>query len=96
MDIHLNTGEFWLALITFLYVDILDTTGTMFSMAQFAGFMDPKTGDFEGSTPAFITDALCVSLGAVFGTSDVTAFVESGAGITEGGRTGLTAIMTGF
>lgn len=68
----------------------------MFSMAQFAGFMDPKTGDFEGSTPAFITDALCVSLGAVFGTSDVTAFVESGAGITEGGRTGLTAVMTGF
>ncbi|KAG0206668.1 hypothetical protein BGX28_001916 [Mortierella sp. GBA30] len=96
MDFQLNTGEFWLALITFLYVDILDTTGTMFSMAQFAGFMDPKTGDFEGSTPAFITDALCVSLGAVFGTSDVTAFVESGAGITEGGRTGLTAIMTGF
>ncbi|KAF9182893.1 hypothetical protein BGZ51_004369 [Haplosporangium sp. Z 767] len=96
MDFQLNTGEFWLALITFLYVDILDTTGTMFSMAQFAGFMDPKTGDFEGSTPAFITDALCVTLGAVFGTSDVTAFVESGAGITEGGRTGLTAIMTGF
>ncbi|KAF9094841.1 hypothetical protein BGX23_001484 [Mortierella sp. AD031] len=96
MDFQLNTGEFWLALITFLYVDILDTTGTMFSMAQFAGFMDPKTGDFEGSTPAFITDALCVTLGAVFGTSDVTAFVESGAGITEGGRTGLTAVTTGF
>ncbi|KAG0237903.1 permease family-domain-containing protein [Mortierella sp. GBAus27b] len=96
MDFELNTGEFWLALITFLYVDILDTTGTMFSMAQFAGFMDERTGDFEGSTPAFITDALCVTLGAVFGTSDVTAFVESGAGITEGGRTGLTAVMTGF
>ncbi|KAG0332602.1 hypothetical protein BG000_009873 [Podila horticola] len=96
MHFDLGSGEFWLALITFLYVDILDTTGTMFSMAQFAGFMDPKTGDFEGSTPAFITDALCVSLGAVFGTSDVTAFVESGAGITEGGRTGLTAMMTGF
>ncbi|KAI9242082.1 MAG: permease family-domain-containing protein [Podila humilis] len=105
MHFDLGSGDFWLALITFLwyvtrffidYVDILDTTGTMFSMAQFAGFMDPKTGDFEGSTPAFITDALCVSLGAVFGTSDVTAFVESGAGITEGGRTGLTAIMTGF
>ncbi|KAK3817455.1 MAG: permease family-domain-containing protein [Benniella sp.] len=96
MSFEMNTGEFWLALITFLYVDILDTTGTMFSMAQFAGFMDSKTGDFEGSTPAFITDALCVSLGAVFGTSDVTAFVESGAGITEGGRTGLTAVMTGF
>ncbi|KAF9329312.1 hypothetical protein BG006_007575 [Podila minutissima] len=96
MHFDLGSGEFWLSLITFLYVDILDTTGTMFSMAQFAGFMDPKTGDFEGSTPAFITDALCVSLGAVFGTSDVTAFVESGAGITEGGRTGLTAVMTGF
>ncbi|KAF9438163.1 hypothetical protein BGZ76_009453 [Entomortierella beljakovae] len=96
MSFELNTGEFWLALITFLYVDILDTTGTMFSMAQFAGFMDPKTGDFEGSTAAFITDALCVSLGAVFGTSDVTAFVESGAGITEGGRTGLTAVTTGI
>ncbi|KAF9973993.1 hypothetical protein BGZ73_002715 [Actinomortierella ambigua] len=96
MQFDLGHGEFWLALVTFLYVDILDTTGTMFSMAQFAGFMDPKTGDFEGSTPAFITDAICVSLGAVLGTSDVTAFVESGAGITEGGRTGLTSVTTGI
>ncbi|KAG0241206.1 hypothetical protein BGW41_006199 [Actinomortierella wolfii] len=96
MEFDLGHGEFWLALVTFLYVDILDTTGTMFSMAQFAGFMDPKTGDFEGSTPAFITDAICVSLGAVLGTSDVTAFVESGAGITEGGRTGLMSVTTGI
>ncbi|KAM3549765.1 hypothetical protein ARSEF4850_008681 [Beauveria asiatica] len=89
-------GQFGLALITFLYVDILDCTGTLYSMARFAGLIDPVTQDFEGSTLAYMTDALCISIGAVFGLPPVTAFVESGAGITEGGKTGLTAMMTGF
>ncbi|KFG85755.1 purine transporter [Metarhizium anisopliae] len=89
-------GQFGLALITFLYVDILDATGTLYSMARFAGLMDPVTQDFEGSAVAYMVDALCISVGAVLGVPPVTAFVESGAGISEGGKTGLTSMSTGF
>lgn len=48
-------GQFGLALITFLYVDILDCTGTLYSMANFAQLVDPETHDFEGSTAAYVT-----------------------------------------
>ena len=89
-------GQFGLALITFLYVDILDCTGTLYGMARFAGLTDDVTGDFEGSTVAYMVDALCISIGAVLGCTPVTAFVESGAGISEGGKTGLTAVTAGF
>ncbi|RKO83023.1 hypothetical protein BDK51DRAFT_21253, partial [Blyttiomyces helicus] len=96
LNFDLSSGDVWLALITFLYVDILDTTGTMFSMAKFGGFLDPKTGDFENSYQAFCTDAASISIGALLGSPPCTTFIESGAGITEGGRTGLTAITCGF
>lgn len=66
-------GQFGLALITFLYVDILDTTGTLYSMARFAGAVDPVTQDFEGSSVAYMVDALCISIGSLLGTSPVTA-----------------------
>lgn len=65
-------------------------------MARFAGVVDPSDGSFPRSTVAFCTDAICISIGSLFGCSPVTAFVESGAGIAEGGRTGLTAMTTGF
>ncbi|KAI8099317.1 permease family-domain-containing protein [Halteromyces radiatus] len=94
-DFNLTGKDFWIALITFLYVDILDTTGTMYSMARYGGFTD-KTGDFEHSTRAFMADALSISIGSCFGSSSCTAFVESGAGIAEGGRTGITAITVAF
>lgn len=64
-------------------------------MARFSGVVDPETGDFPRSTVAYCTDALMISIGSLFGVSPVTAFVESGAGIAEGGKTGLTAIVTG-
>lgn len=89
-------GQFGLALITFLYVDILDMTGTMYSMARYCGAIDERTQDFEGSAMAYLVDALSISIGSLFGLSPVTAFVESGAGISEGGATGLTAITTGL
>ncbi|KAF9927453.1 hypothetical protein FBU30_003252 [Linnemannia zychae] len=95
MDFSLNSAEIWVALITFLYVDIMDTTGTLYSMAKFGGYMY-KNGDFDGSSAAFLCDATSITVGAVFGVPPVTAFVESGAGITEGGRTGLTSITTAF
>ncbi|PHH74544.1 hypothetical protein CDD80_3002 [Ophiocordyceps camponoti-rufipedis] len=88
--------QFGLALVTFLYVDILDCTGTLYGMARFAGLLDPVTHDFEGSSVAYVVDALSISVGAVLGIPPVTAFVESGAGISEGGKTGLTAVVTGL
>jgi len=65
-------------------------------MAKFAGVVDEETGSFPRSTIAYCTDAFSISIGALLGTSPVTAFIESGAGITEGGKTGLTAITTGI
>lgn len=65
-------------------------------MAKFAGLRDPVTLDFEGSTIAYCVDAFTISMGALMGTSPVTAFVESATGISEGGKTGLTAITTGI
>ncbi|KAJ2383021.1 hypothetical protein GGI05_005458, partial [Coemansia sp. RSA 2603] len=92
----LSSGDIWIALITFLYVDILDCTGTMFSMAKFGGYMDDRTQDFEGSSMAFLVDSASIAIGSTFGSSPVTAFIESGAGIAEGGRTGITTIVTGI
>ncbi|KAL8294762.1 hypothetical protein RB597_008229 [Gaeumannomyces tritici] len=90
------SGQFGLALITFLYVDILDCTGTLYAMAKHADLMDPVTQDFEGSTAAYMVDSISISIGALLGTPPVTAFIESGAGISEGGKTGLTAMFTGL
>lgn len=95
-DISGHGGQFALALITFTYVDILDCTGTLYSMARFADLIDERTQDFEGSAVAYMVDALSISIGSIFGTSPVTAFIESGAGISEGGKTGITAMTTGF
>ncbi|KAK7317018.1 hypothetical protein RJT34_00896 [Clitoria ternatea] len=87
----IGKGYFWEAVVTFLYVDILDTTGTLYSMARFAGFTDEK-GDFEGQYFAFMSDATSIVVGSLLGTSPVTAFIESSTGIREGGRTGITAL----
>lgn len=88
-------SELWVALITFLYVDLLDTTGTLYSMAKFAGFVDEK-GEFEGQYFAYMSDATAIVIGSALGTSPVTVFIESSTGIREGGRTGLTAVAVGF
>ncbi|KAG0199769.1 hypothetical protein BGX28_007009 [Mortierella sp. GBA30] len=93
MNFQLHRSEVWIALITLLYVDVLDCTGTMYSMAKFGGFMY-KNGDFDGSGAALLCDAASISIGACFGLPPVTAFIESGAGIVDGGRTGITAIVT--
>ncbi|PVI01691.1 hypothetical protein DM02DRAFT_524460 [Periconia macrospinosa] len=95
-DVSGHGGQFGLALITLLYVDILDCTGTLYSMARFAGLMDEHTQDFEGSSVAYTIDAIGISIGSLLGTSPVTAFIESGAGISEGGKTGITAMVTGL
>jgi AGZA family xanthine/uracil permease-like MFS transporter len=89
-------GQFGLAFITFLYVDILDCTGTLYSMARFCGAIDERTQDFENSSIAYSVDAIGISIGSLMGTPPVTAYIESGAGISEGGKTGLTAMFSGL
>ncbi|KAL8300676.1 hypothetical protein RB593_010151 [Gaeumannomyces tritici] len=95
-DLTGKGARFMIALVTFLYVDIIDCTATLYSMARFCGKVDEKDGDFPRSTLAYCTDAALISFGSLLGCSPVTVFVESGAGIAEGGRTGLTAITTGI
>lgn len=65
-------------------------------MAKFAGLRDPVTFDFENSTIAYCVDAIAISMGALMGTSPVTAFIESATGISEGGKTGITGMVVGF
>jgi AGZA family xanthine/uracil permease-like MFS transporter len=91
-----HSADFAIALMTFLYVDILDCTGTLYSMARFCGAIDEDTQDFEGSAVAYLVDALSISVGSFLGCPPVTAYIESGAGISEGGATGLTACVTGI
>ncbi|KAF1915043.1 purine transporter [Ampelomyces quisqualis] len=94
-NIGKESGQFAMALFTFLYVDIIDCTATLYSMARFSGIVDPETGDFPRSTLAYCTDAICISMGALLGVSPVTVFIESGAGIAEGGKTGLVGMTCG-
>lgn len=97
--LHLDVstaGNFVLTLFTFLYIDILDCTGTLYSMARFCGAIDESTQDFEKSTVAYLVDAFGITLSSLFGSPPVTPFIESGAGISEGGATGISACVTGI
>ncbi|CAG2003260.1 unnamed protein product [Fusarium graminearum] len=87
--------QFVLTLFTFLYMDIIDATATLYSMVRFCGVVDDIDRDFPRSTLTYCCDALSISISALFGCSPVTAFIESGAGIAAGGRTGITAMATG-
>jgi len=95
MDFDFSSPALGIALFTFLYVDLLDTTGTLFAMAKFAKITDAK-GGFEGDQKAFMVDGFATMIGAVLGTSPVTTYIESAPGIEAGGRTGLTAVWGGF
>ncbi len=80
-------------ILAFLFVDLLDTAGTLMGVGQLAGFVD-EDGRFPGSERAFTADAVGTTVGAMLGTSTVTTYVESATGVEEGGRTGLTAVAT--
>jgi len=82
-------------IFTFTFVELFDTMGTLVGTASKAGLAD-KNGNFPGIGKAMLVDATGVSLGALLGTSTITAYVESAAGVGAGGRTGLTAIVCGI
>ena len=91
-----GVGIFNFIVITFsfLFVDLFDTLGTLIGVATKADMLDEE-GHLPNARQALLSDAIATSAGAVLGTSTVTTFVESAAGVAAGGRTGLTALTTG-
>ncbi|CAA2956565.1 adenine/guanine permease AZG2 [Olea europaea var. sylvestris] len=92
---NFNRSEVWVALVTLLYVDVLATTGTLYTMAEIGGFVNDK-GGFEGEYMAYMVDAGSTIVGSALGVSPIATYIESSAGIREGGRTGLTAVIIGI
>lgn len=85
--------EFIVVIFAFLFVDLFDTLGTLIGVSSKAGFLD-KEGKLPNIKGALFADSLATTVGAVLGTSTTTTYVESAAGVTDGGRTGLTALTT--
>ena len=81
-------------LFVFLFVDLFDNIGTLVAVTKRAGLMD-EAGNIDGLNKILVTDSVATMVGAMAGTSTVTSYVESAAGVQEGGRTGLTAVVTG-
>jgi AGZA family xanthine/uracil permease-like MFS transporter len=88
------TFKFFTVFFTFLFVDIFDTVGTLVGVTTQAGLLD-KNGNIPRVKQALFADAVGTVAGAALGTSTVTSYVESTAGVAAGGRTGLTALSTG-
>lgn len=84
--------DFLVVMFAFLFVDIFDTLGTLIGVASKADMLD-KEGKLPRIKGALLADAVGTTVGAIFGTSTTTTFVESAAGVAEGGRTGLTAVV---
>lgn len=79
-------------LVSFLFVDMFDTAGTLVGVAQQADYLDEE-GNLPKASNALLADAVGTAGGALFGTSTVTTYVESASGVAEGGRTGLTGVV---
>lgn len=88
-------GMFISIVLTFLFVDFFDTVGTLVGVASKVGMIDEE-GRVKNAGKALLVDAIGTTGGALLGTSTVTTFVESSAGVAEGGRTGLTSVVTGI
>jgi len=87
------TFDMFIVLFTFLMVDMFDTVGTLVGVATKAEMLS-EDGKVPNAKQALLADAIGTTVGALFGTSTVTTYVESSAGVAEGGRTGLTALST--
>ncbi len=93
--LNLSIADFIVITFAFLFVDIFDTLGTLIGVANKADMLD-ENGKLPRIREALLADAIATSAGAVLGTSTTTTFVESSAGVAEGGRTGLASVVTGI
>lgn len=87
--------DFIVVLLSFLFVDMFDTIGTLIGVSDKAGMLD-ENEKLPRIRPALLADAIATSAGAVLGTSTTTTYVESSAGVGAGARTGLASVVTGF
>ncbi|RDI46261.1 NCS2 family permease [Nocardia mexicana] len=87
------TGQMIIVVLTMLFVDFFDASGTLIGIANQAGLLGPD-GKLPRAAQALAADSVGTTAGAVIGTSTTTAYVESTAGVSAGGRTGLTAVAT--
>lgn len=88
----MKTIDFVVIMLAFLFVDMFDTLGTLIGVASKADMLD-EDGKLPNVKGALLSDAIATSVGALFGTSTVTTYVESASGVAEGGRTGLTSVV---
>ncbi len=85
-------SDLFAILVALLFVDIFDTIGTLIGVSSKAGLLN-EDGELERIKPALLADAIGTTVGGLLGTSTVTTFVESAAGVAAGGRTGLTSVV---
>ena len=88
-----KTLDFFVVMFAFFFVDLFDTLGTLIGVSMKGGFLD-KEGRLPRISGALCADSIATSVGAVFGTSTTTTFVESASGVMAGGKTGLTAVTS--
>ncbi|MGN0414532.1 MAG: NCS2 family permease [Agathobacter sp.] len=95
-DFHgVGVFNFIVVLLSFLFVDMFDTIGTLIGVSDKAGLLDNE-GKLPRVKNALLADAIATSAGAILGTSTTTTFVESSAGVGEGAKTGLASVVTGL
>ena len=87
--------NFIIIVFTFLFVDFFDTLGTLIGVSSRANMLD-EDGNVPHAGKALLSDAIATTAGALMGTSTVTTYVESAAGVEQGGRTGLTSVFIGL
>lgn len=85
-----------LPIFTLIFTDMFDSISTFVGVSEVGGFIDEKTGQPENVGRALLVDATATTLSGLFGTSSATTYIESAAGVEEGGRTGLTAVVAGL
>ncbi|WP_186428878.1 NCS2 family permease [Clostridium sp. BSD9I1] len=90
---NIFSSDMAIALFTLIFMDMFDTVGTLVGVSTKAGMLDEE-GNVPRAKEALLSDAIGTTMGACFGTSTVSTFVESASGVAAGGRTGLTAVST--
>lgn len=92
--LHINSVQLWIVVLTFLLVTFFDTAGTMVGLCEEAGFV--KNNKIPHIGRALVADSTGMVTGSLLGTSPIGAFVESSTGISMGGRSGFTVVVTGI
>ncbi|WP_423246067.1 NCS2 family permease [Lactiplantibacillus plantarum] len=90
---NINSFQMIIVILTFFIIGLFDTSGTLVGVATEAGMVDKESGEVNGVGKALFSGALATTLGAVFGTSPTTAYVESTSGVAVGARTGLSSVF---